>query len=59
MNFLLDTYAISETIKPKPDAGYMGWLQDQQAGQLVGGRRSLRQPCPARRARRHQFPGEP
>ena len=34
MNFLLDTCAISETIKPKPDAGFMGWLQDQQADQL-------------------------
>jgi predicted nucleic acid-binding protein len=34
MNFLLDTCAISETIKPKPDAGFMGWLQNQQAGQL-------------------------
>jgi predicted nucleic acid-binding protein len=34
MNFILDTCAVSETIKPKPDPGFMRWLQSQQAGQL-------------------------
>lgn len=34
MNFILDTCAISETIKPKPDPGFMNWLQSQQARQL-------------------------
>lgn len=34
MNFLLDTCAISETIKPKPDPGFRSWLQSQQPSQL-------------------------
>ena len=56
MNFLLDTCAISGTIKPKPDAGYMDWLQDQQAGQLFISTISLGEPyLPAWKLRAHPW----
>jgi len=34
MNFVLDTCVLSETIKPKPDAGLVAWLRSQKQEQL-------------------------
>ena len=34
MSFVLDTCALSETARPAPDAGFMAWLDQQDAANL-------------------------
>ncbi|GAB1483076.1 type II toxin-antitoxin system VapC family toxin [Treponema sp.] len=34
MNYILDTYAVSETIKPKPNTGFVSWLRAQDQDSL-------------------------
>jgi predicted nucleic acid-binding protein len=34
LSFLLDTNALSEPQRPRPDAGYMAWIDGQPAGDL-------------------------
>lgn len=34
MSFVLDTCALSETARPAPDAGFMAWLDHQDAAHL-------------------------
>lgn len=34
MSFVLDTCALSETARPVPDAGFMAWLDQQDAANL-------------------------
>lgn len=34
MSFLLDTNAVSEPQRPRPDPGYLGWLGSRNAGDL-------------------------
>lgn len=55
MKFLLDTAAVSETRKPKPNPGYLGWLRQQHSdeafigtptlGELFAGIAPLRAPA--------------
>lgn len=34
MNFVLDTNTVSETRKPRPDSGLLGWLSDRDPAHL-------------------------